>query len=294
MLEVHQLVRIFCEMDDFCKQLENYTKDYSLPAPTKLRTGPRCCLDESEIMSLLILFQMTRFRDFKTFYSFAKQYWNIYFPNMPSYQRFIELMKRVIFPMTLFIQIKQGKDTGIYYIDSSCLAVCHIKRSKQHKTFEGIANYGKTSVGWFFGLKIHIVINDKGELMAFKITKGERHDSQVAEKLLGFARGLAFGDKGYISKKIFDALLKKGLKLITRKRKNMKNSYQIDGYEKQLLNQRNLVETVIEHLKHHYQVWHTRHRSIWNALTHLVSALAAYAIAPLKLSAIKLLARTPS
>lgn len=125
--------------------------------------------------------------------------------------------------------------------------------------------------------------------MAFKITKGDRHDSQAAESLLGFLQRLAFCDKGYLGKKIFDSLLKKGLKLITRKRKNMKQP-QLDEYEKQLLNQRNLVETVIDHLKHHYQVWHTRHRSILNALTHLVSALAAYVIEPLKLSAMKLLA----
>jgi len=292
MIHEHQLVRIFCEIDDFCNELENHTKHQALPAPNRSRTGPPCCLDDSEIMTILILFQMTRFRDFKTFYLFAKQYWHRYFPNMPSYQRFIELIKRVIFPMTLFVQIKQGKQTGIYYIDSSCLPVCHLKRSKQHKTFEEIAQYGKTSVGWFFGLKIHIVINDKGELMAFKITKGDRHDSQVADSLLGFLKGLAFGDKGYISKKIFDELLKKGLKLIPRKRKNMKNQPQLEAYEKQLLNQRNLVETVIEHLKHHYQVWHTRHRSLLNAMTHLVSALAAYAIEPLKLSAIKLLANS--
>ena len=102
-------------------------------------------------------------------------------------------------------------------------------------------------------------------------------------------QGLAFGDKGYLGKKIFDELLAGGLKLITRKRKNMKNTEILSSYEKQLLNQRNIIETVIDHLKHHYQVWHTRHRSIINALTHLIAALAAYAIEPLKLSAIKLI-----
>ena len=103
MLEVHQLVRIFCEIDDFCSELENHTKHQALPTPTQTRTGPPCCLDDSEIMTILILFQMTRFRDFKTFYLFVKQHWLDYFPTMPSYQRFIELIKRVIFPMTLFV-----------------------------------------------------------------------------------------------------------------------------------------------------------------------------------------------
>lgn len=124
--------------------------------------------------------------------------------------------------------------------------------------------------------------------MAFKLTKGDVHDSKTAPKLLGVFKGLAFGDKGYLGKKIFDELCAKGLKLITRKRKNMKEQ-ELNAYEKQLLNQRNLIETVIDHLKNYYQVWHTRHRSIVNAITHLMAALAAYAIKPLKLSAIKLL-----
>ena len=107
-------------------------------------------------------------------------------------------------------------------------------------------------------------------------------------RLLKNLNGLAFGDKGYLGKKIFDELLEKGLKLITRKRKNMKKEI-LTEYEQQLLNQRGIIETVIGHLKHHYQVWHTRHRSMLNAITHLVSALAAYVIEPLKISAIKLL-----
>ena len=110
--------------------------------------------------------------------------------------------------------------------------------------------------------------------------------------MLKVLEGLAFGDKGYIGKKIFDELLSAGLKLITRKRKNMAQ-VKLNEYEQQLLDQRNLIETVINHLKHHYQVWHTRHRSIINAMTHLVAAITAYIIEPLTLSAIKLIAGIP-
>lgn len=292
MLPIHQLISIFCEIDDFCNKFEDYIKGSLLASPlgSCSKRGPECSLSDSEIMTILITFQMSGFRHFKAFYSFLKTYWDNYFPTAPSYHRFIELIKRVIFSMTLFVQMRKGKQTGIYYIDSSSLPVCNIRRSKRHKTFSEIAKYGKTSIGWFFGLKLHLVINDKGELMAFKLSKGDMHDSKTASDLLGAFKGLAFGDKGYLGKKIFDALFEKGLKLITRKRKNMKEQ-PLNEYEKQLLNQRNLIETVIEHLKHHYQVWHTRHRSMLNALTHLMAALAAYVIAPLKLSAIKLLSK---
>lgn len=295
MLHEHQLVDIFCEIDDFCKELACYGKHYLLPGAAKGRRGPKQSLAISEIMTLLIMFQHIRYRDFKTFYcGWVQRYWQQAFPRLPSYQRFVELMKQAIFPMALFTQIKSGKRTGIYYIDSSCLPVCHLKRQSRHKTFEAVAAFGRTSVGWFFGLKLHLVINDRGELIAFKLTRGNHADNKAAESLLKSLQGVAFGDKGYIDKKLFNTLFERGLKLITRKRKNMKQTHPITAYEKQLLNQRGLIETVIGHLKHHYQVWHTRHRSIVNALTHLVASLAAYAIQPLKLSAIKCLMKTPN
>ena len=290
-MDVRQLISIFCEIDDFCKELDEYSDHFFLTGPTKGKRGPDCSLAISEIMTILVLFQMVRFRDFKTFYQgFLKVYYAAYFPKLPTYERFIHLMKRAIFPLTLFTQLKGGQRTGIYYIDSSCLPVCHLKRSKRHKTFDNIADYGRTSVGWFFGLKLHLVINERGELLAFKVTRGNRSDSKEAASLLKHLKGLAFGDKGYLGKQLFEELFASGLKLITRKRKNMKKTPLLSAYEKQLLNQRGIIETVIGHLKQGYQVWHTRHRSIINAMTHLVAALTAYSIQPLKLSAIRLLA----
>ena len=295
MIQERQLVSIFCEIDDFCKELDKNISESLLSAPTKGGRGPSCCLSLSEIMTVQILFQMVGYRNFKTFYTaFLQQYWSHYFPNLPGYTRFVELISRSIFPLTLFTQLKCGKKTGIYYIDSSCLPVCHLKRARRHKTFEQIAQYGKTSVGWFFGLKIHLVVNNIGELIAFKITHGNRHDTAAAQTLLDSLRGLAFGDKGYIGKKLFEMLIKNGLKLITRKRKNMKEQLNISTYEQQLLNQRGIIETIFNCLKHKYHIWHTRHRSVLNAMAHLMAALAAYTIEPLKLSAVKLLTKEPT
>lgn len=286
----HQLVNIFCEIDDFCKEFGKYCQHKLLPSGKEGKTrGPKCKLVMSEIMTILVMFQMTGFRNFKIFYNgCVVRYWHQYFPELPSYNRFVELIGKTIFPLAIFAQLKSGKRTGIYYIDGSCLPVCHLKRKNQHKTFKEIAKFGKTSVGWFFGLKIHLVINNFGQLIAFRITQGNRSDSQEAYSLLKELKGVAFGDKGYIGKPLFESLFKRGLKLITRKRKNMKPEL-LSQSERQLLNQRGLVETVIGYLKCHYHVWHTRHRSILNAFTHLIASLAAYVIEPLKLSAIKLL-----
>lgn len=289
MMTERQLVSIFCEIDDFCKEFDKNFSQSLLRNSNKTKRGPDCCLSVSEIMSIQILFQMIGYRNFKTFYVFLQTYWKKYFPSLPSYQRFVELMSRTILPLTFFTQFKSGKKAGIYYIDSSCLPVCHLKRSKRNKTFKAIAEYGRTSVGWFFGLKIHLVINQHGELIAFKVTKGNMHDGAAAKNLLESLEGVAFGDKGYIGKKLFDELFKNGLKLITRKRKNMKEKLELNGFERQLLNQRNLIETIFDCLKNKYHIWHTRHRSILNAMANLLAALAAYTIEPLKLSAVKLL-----
>ena len=283
----HQLVSIFTEIDDFCKKLEREVKNKLIGDKGKKR-GPTCSLSDSEIMTILILFQKVRYRDFKTFYTtHVLCYWKNYFPKLVSYNRFIELIKKVIFPLTLFIQHSKKNKSGVYYIDSTCLPVCNLKRSKRHKVFNKVAEYGKTSIGLFKGLKLHLVINNHGELIAFSITKGNKHDSTQMEYLFQKLTGLAFGDKGYMSKKISDKLSSLGLKMITKKRKNMKNTNKISDYEKQLLSKRGIIETVIDHLKHHYQIWNTRARSSINSFTHLVSALAAYTIEPMKISAIK-------
>ena len=291
-MDAHQLTDIFCQIDDFCNTLDAYTQDYMLTGPMKGKRGPSCGLAVSEIMTILLMFQSSRMRDFKNFYTgLLSLYYKGHFPQLPCYGRFIQLMQRAIFPLCIFTQLRAGKQTGIYYIDSSCLPVCHIRRSSRHKTFDVVAEYGHTSVGWFFGLKLHLVINNRGQLIAFKITRGSRHDSKEAVPMLKKLKGLAFGDKGYLGKKIFQELISGGLKLITRSRKNMKNKPVISSYERRLLNKRGMVETVIGHLKHCFQVWHTRHRSIMNALTHLVSALAAYSIQPLQLGDIKMLSK---
>ena len=294
MVPVDQIVSIFCDIDDFCKELDGYVENGLLEDKNKKpKRGPKPVLSVSEVATIMVLYQMSKFKNFKAFYTtFLATYWKHHFPKLPSYSRFIELIKYSIMPLTMYSTIKKGRKTGIYYIDGTCLPVCHLKRSKRHKVFDGTSEFGKTSVGWFFGLKLHLVINNEGQLIAFKITKGNVNDVKAAYPLLSKLKGLAFGDKGYIGKKLSEELMEGALKLITRKRKNMKDAEPITALEKQLLNQRCIIETVFDHLKHHYQIWHTRHRSIINALCHLLAALAAYTIDPLKISALKLLSKT--
>ncbi len=170
-----------------------------------------------------------------------------------------------------------GKCTGVSFIDSTPIRVCHIKREYQHKTFKGLATKGKSTMGWFYGFKLHIVINDKGEILDFLFTPANVDDREPLKnknfhnKILG----KLIGDKGYISKTLFDELFIDGIHLITKLRKNMKNSLMFT-YDKILLRKRALIETVNDELKNICQIEHTRHRSLENFLSNLLSGLIAY------------------
>ena len=170
-----------------------------------------------------------------------------------------------------------GKCTGISYIDSTPLRSCHIKREKQHKVFKGIAQKGQCSLGWFYGFKLHIIIKDRGEILDFIITPGNVDDRKPLKDMDLHKRifGKLYGDKGYISKDLFEKLFVDGVHLITKIKKNIKNSLML-LQDKIALRKRALIETVNDELKNICQIEHTRHRSFENFTTNLLSGLIAY------------------
>lgn len=160
-------------------------------------------------MTVLILFHQLRYRQFKSFYSqHMLGMMKREFPNLPSYSRFIELIPRSIMPLYAYLQSMMG-DSGVSYIDSTKLAVCHNKRIYRHKVFEGMAQRGKSSMGWFYGFKLHAIINHKGELISVKVTAGNTDDRAPAKDMATCLFGKLFGDRGYISKTLSAWLAKK-------------------------------------------------------------------------------------
>lgn len=275
------LTELFCQVDDFCiefnQQIEQYLLEHEL---TRIRQTK---ISISEIITLLIYFHQIRYWHFKAFYTFyAQGCLSREFPNLPSYHRFIELVPRAIYPMMIFLNQLLGKCHGVSIIDSTKLSVCHNKRISQHKVFKHLAKRGKSSTGWFFGFKLHIVINQLGEITAFKVTTGDVHDTKVVEELLSNKHhGIVIGDKGYLSQKLSETLADKGIKLITKVRKNMKQPNH-SSYEKNLLKQRSLIETVFDQLKNLFQIEHSRHRSLSGFVSNLISGLIAYCLTPNK------------
>ena len=206
------------------------------------------------------------------------------FPKVVSYNRFVELQKTIAIPLAIFIKkVLLGKCTGISFVDSTPLRVCRNQRILIHKTFKGIAQRGKCSMGWFFGFKLHLICNEKGELLNFMITPGDIDDRKPLEykAFVDFIYGKLVGDKGYISKNLFDKLFVDGIQLITKLKSNMKGSI-MKISDRLLLRKRAIIETVNDELKNIAQVEHSRHRSFDNFIVNTLGALAAYCFFPKK------------
>ena len=280
MLSSHKVTEIFFIIDEFDKNFEKIVSDHSLVQNTDLKQRNRkSTLSDSEVMTILILFHSGHYRDLKHYYiNHVKKHMKDEFPQTVSYNRFIELQKKVVVKLAIFLKMFcLGKCIGISYIDSTPIRVCHIKREKQHKVFKGFAQKGQCSLGWFYGFKLHLIINDKGEILDFIITPGNIDNRKPLSDMNLHKRifGKLFGDKGYISKDLFEQLFIDGVHLITKIKKNMKNSLML-LQDKIALRKRALIETVNDELKNICQVEHTRHRSFDNFVTNLLSGLIAY------------------
>jgi len=174
-----------------------------------------------------------------------------------------------------YLHNRKGKVTGISFIDSTVLKVCNVKRCYTNKVFKGLATKGKSTMGWFFGFKLHLIVNEKGEILSFQITPGNISDLSPVESLSEGIWGKLFGDRGYISSSLFQTLFTKNLQLITRIKSNMKNKL-MNLYDKALLRKRAIIESINDQLKNISQIEHSRHRTPVNFLINLLSGLIAY------------------
>lgn len=280
-LSSDKIIEIFYLTDEFCKEFQEIISVHSIG--NKPKRKPK--MTQSEVITILILFHFGAFKNLKHFY---KHYIQVHlkqdFPETVSYNRFVELSQVVALPMTMFLKTCcTGECTGISYIDSTPLRVCKNKRIPRHKVFDGFAEIGKSTIGYFYGFKLHLVINDKGEILNFALTPGNTDDREPLknEKFVEKLRGKLYADKGYISKKLTEILFIDGLHLITHIRNNMKNVI-MEMKDKILLRKRSVIETVNDELKNICSIEHSRHRSVNNFITNTIAALIAYTFFPKK------------
>ena len=269
------LYQLFCDTDDFCQHYLPEWKQTQLQTGDKKRNRSKC-LCESEIMTIVVYFQISGYRTFKHFYlRHVLVHWREKFPRLPSYNRFVELMAEVLTPLTAFMCSRCGKSEGIAFVDSTPLCVCKNIRIPRHKTFADQAGRGKSSTGWFYGFKLHFTVNDCGDILSFCLTRGNVDDRTPVPYLVKDLIGKLFGDRGYISKKLTELLATQDVELITTLKKNMKPRV-LAAFDKLILRKRSIIETINDQLKNIFSLEHSRHRSLTNFLLNAIASLVAY------------------
>jgi hypothetical protein len=280
---MESLLELFCDVDDFCQAFLPIWRTQLIASGKIKRQRPRS-LTESEIMTILIAFHQSHYRDFKAYYGEkVLSQWRSEFPGLVSYTRFVEYIPSVLVPLAVYLHTCcLGDCTGISFVDSTSLDVCLNQRIHCHKVFAGLAKRGKTSMGWFFGFKLHLIVNDRGELLQFCITPGNVDDRKPVPRLAKKLFGKLFGDKGYISQPLAQTLYQMfDVQLITKLRKKMKGQLMLLS-DRILLRRRAIVETVIDQLKNISQIEHSRHRSVSNFFVNVLCGLIAYCRQPTK------------
>lgn len=280
-----ELVALFYLVDEFCAVFEPEWNKQLIESGEKQRCKPgTMTLSEIEILTIVIYFHMSNHRTFKKYYrEYVSVHLRTEFPHLVSYGRFVELESIVTIPLLALLVGLLGKPGFANFVDSTTLDVCDNRRIWKHRVFKGIAARGKSSMGWFYGLKLHLTVNDQGEIVSFLLTPGNVPDNNQAMmlKLTKKLSGKLYGDRGYVSRDLFLSLLQKGVHLVTGIKRNMKNCL-MPLWDKLMLRKRSIIETINDQLKNTQQIEHTRHRSPKNFITNLLSGLIAYQLQPKK------------
>jgi len=274
------LTALFCDIDDFVKADEQRDTQVLISSQKSRRGGvPRMSL--SELMTIIVAYHSSGFKNFKSYYYYLREHMREEFPQILSYTRFVDWIPYCLIPLCCYLDSRRGKCTGTEFVDSTPIKICHNVRINRNKVFKGLATRGKCSMGWFFGFKLHIIVNEVGDLLSFKLTRGNTDDRVPVKELCKGLFGKLYGDRGYISKKLFQDLWADGVQLINNVRSNMKNQL-LPLEDKLMLRKRFIIETINDQLKNISDIEHSRHRSPTNFMVNLIAGLISYTWQPKK------------
>ena len=263
MITESKVTEIFCIADDFCKEFEVEMAKNSLPSsPDAPKRRRKRMMSDAEVITILICFHFNTYRNFKHYYlSCVCGQWRHLFLRLACF----------------------GECTGISFVDSTCIPVIHNKREFNMKVFKGIAAKGKSTMGWYVGFKLHLLCNEKGELVNFVLTRANVDDREVSviDTLTDKMFGKLYADKGYISQSLFGHLWDNGVHIVTGLRSNMKQRL-MPLYDKIMLRKRSIIESINDMLKNVAQLVHSRHRSVHNFIMNLLAAMGAYCFFSIK------------
>jgi hypothetical protein len=297
LMEAHDeqtvLVTLYVMIDDLLKAFGKQCGQQPR-LPGKASRGRSSGLTTSEWITLGIFRYALQIKDVKHFWRHIYSHYHKDFPGLPNYQNFVAGINRttpyVILLLQWLLHMNRQKTKDPFFVDATSLKVCENWRISSHKVCQDIARMGKTTLGWFFGFKLHMVVDGLGNMLSVLITPGNTDDRKFLLKLFKGLKGIAVGDAGYVSKKAFKELFEQGVLFVTVMKKNMKrltNTWQ-DG----LLTMRQRIEISFSTLKYRLQQAVTLARSVAGYFSRWLYACLSYNLfrmaEPLKLSPITL------
>jgi hypothetical protein len=274
------LLTIYCFVDDMIKALALSLRPLlSKPGqgtpPTKKHN-----LSIPELASLAIFRFFTGHRNWKDFYRHLKTYHGKDFLSLPSYKNFLVAINGCAgFAMVLlsgFLKLFRLRtpDDAVKFADSTKLRVCEIFRSLSHKVAKGVASKSKTHTGWFYGFRLHIVINGWLEILGIRITTATEDERRALASMWDDFLGMIVADAGYVGKEWAAKARAEGKILFAAVRANMKKL--MTEAQHRLLKERQKVEIVFATLKLRFGIETTLPRSVFGYFAHYLWALAAY------------------
>lgn len=269
------IINLYSILDDLKKIIEEMTlKEGSNVggAPSKLSDG--------EAIAIACLRWKSGATSWKSFYYETLPRYYSYFQKLPSYKNFVQHMHRIaslaLQLMTLLEFIVLGKSTGTFFVDSCPIEVCHVKRANSNKVASGIASKKKSSMGWFYGLKLHVVCNENREIVSLQITTGSVDDRAPLEALVKHLKGLIVADAGYVGEELREKLRQMGIDLMAAPRNNMKKL--MTKAQHLLFKKRQKIEQVFSIIKYRFGLNCSLARSVNGIFTILMTAVFWYQI----------------
>ena len=242
-------------------------------------SGPRSAMSLADTLKLVLAYhsEVHQFKHFKAFHQYVSQHQREQFPNLLSYSRTNCLRCKVYQLLEALFGFNLGKPTADNLIDSTRIPTTKRHRGKRKRKMLTKANFGYTWSGYYFGFKLHLIINSFGEIIRTEITPAKISDVSQVKKMCQGMTGNLYGDRGYVGKDLREEVENEfGVHLKAKPRKNMSGDYLSKRDKKFLRKCRNIIETVIGMLKRSHDLEHSRHRSNNGFYSNLWGALVAY------------------
>lgn len=269
---------IYNIISNFVESLEADTKLCSLCKAWNGKRGPKRRLSITTVISLNLMRYFLHVKDLKAFHRIVKMMDII--PDFINYENFLKASNKALPVMVLFLQALLAQNralnkTDVHFMDSTPLTTCLNRRIFNHKVTKDIASRGKSTKGWFYGLKLHGVCSENGLLEALYFTSGNVNDSKTVEKLTENMKGRFFADAGYLKKSSeLKKLAESGRFIYASTRKNMNRLMSTEEWN--ILRKRNIIESDWGAMKQNFFLEYHQARGIDGLFRHYVNAISAY------------------